>query len=65
MQVHYRNQCDFRTEDAERDLSARMIDMDEHYFTPTMAKHSQAEDVFSTRTRSYMNEGPHERPEVV
>ncbi|KAI9488025.1 autophagy-related protein 13-domain-containing protein [Zychaea mexicana] len=41
LHVEYRKNCDFRLEDSERDLSARMIDMDEHFFTPTMVQHRQ------------------------
>ncbi|KAI8381591.1 autophagy-related protein 13-domain-containing protein [Radiomyces spectabilis] len=41
LQVQYRKNCEFRVDDAEQDLSARFIDMDEHYFTPTMAKYQQ------------------------
>ncbi|CAO3642403.1 unnamed protein product [Mucor fragilis] len=41
LNVNYRRNCDFRTEDAERDLSAQFIDMDEQFFTPTMAKYQQ------------------------
>ena len=41
LQVEYRKNSDFRVEECERDLSARMIDMDEHFFTPTMVKHRQ------------------------
>jgi hypothetical protein len=36
----------------ERDLSARFIDMDEHYFTPTMAKYQQEQDMQRTRSAS-------------
>jgi hypothetical protein len=39
--VTYRRNCDFKVEDAERDLSAQFIDMDEQFFTPTMAKYQQ------------------------
>ena len=41
LHVEYRKNCDFQAEDSERDLSARMIDMDEHFFTPTMVQHRQ------------------------
>ncbi|KAL0140256.1 autophagy-related protein 13-domain-containing protein [Mucor lusitanicus] len=41
LNVQYRRNCDFRIEDAERDLSAQFIDMDEQFFTPTMAKYQQ------------------------
>ncbi|KAI8138958.1 autophagy-related protein 13-domain-containing protein [Fennellomyces sp. T-0311] len=41
LRVEYRKNSDFRVEDSERDLSARMIDMDEDFFTPTMVKHRQ------------------------
>lgn len=41
MNVNYRRSCDFRIEDSERDLSAQFIDMDEQFFTPTMAKYQQ------------------------
>lgn len=41
LNVTYRRNCDFRVEDSERDLSAQFIDMDEHFFTPTMAKYQQ------------------------
>lgn len=37
----YRRNCDFEVEDVERDLSAQFIDMDEQFFTPTMAKYQQ------------------------
>lgn len=37
----YRRNCDFKVEDAERDLSAQFIDMDEQFFTPTMIKYQQ------------------------
>ena len=37
----YRRNCDFKVEDSERDLSAQFIDMDEQFFTPTMAKYQQ------------------------
>lgn len=43
LNVTYRRNCDFRVEDSERDLSAQFIDMDEHFFTPTMAKYQQQE----------------------
>lgn len=36
----------------ERDLSARFIDMDEHYFTPTMAKYQHEQDMQRTRSES-------------
>ncbi|KAI9319664.1 autophagy-related protein 13-domain-containing protein [Dichotomocladium elegans] len=40
LQVLYRKNCDFRIEDSsEQDLSARMLDLNEHFFTPTMDKH--------------------------
>ncbi|KAF7732269.1 autophagy protein 13 [Apophysomyces ossiformis] len=45
LHVRYRRNCNFQIEDSERDLSARFIDMDEHYFTPTMAKYRQEQDV--------------------
>lgn len=41
LSVNYRRNCDFRIEDSERDLSAQFIDMDEQFFTPTMAKYQQ------------------------
>lgn len=41
LNVNYRRNCDFKVEDSERDLSAQFIDMDEQYFTPTMAKYQQ------------------------
>ncbi|KAG2209257.1 hypothetical protein INT47_005549, partial [Mucor saturninus] len=41
LNVTYRRNCDFKVEDAERDLSAQFIDMDEQFFTPTMAKYQQ------------------------
>ncbi|KAI8075403.1 autophagy-related protein 13-domain-containing protein [Gilbertella persicaria] len=41
LNVTYRRNCDFRVEDTERDLSAQFIDMDEQFFTPTMAKYQQ------------------------
>ncbi|KAI8645677.1 autophagy-related protein 13-domain-containing protein [Parasitella parasitica] len=41
LNVKYRRNCDFRIEDSERDLSAQFIDMDEQFFTPTMAKYQQ------------------------
>ncbi|CDH52478.1 autophagy protein [Lichtheimia corymbifera JMRC:FSU:9682] len=41
LQVQYRKNCDFRVEDSERDLSARMMDLHEQFFTPTMDKHRQ------------------------
>ncbi|CEP10443.1 hypothetical protein [Parasitella parasitica] len=41
LNVNYRRNCDFRIEDSERDLSAQFIDMDEQFFTPTMAKYQQ------------------------
>ncbi|KAI7877201.1 hypothetical protein K492DRAFT_181053 [Lichtheimia hyalospora FSU 10163] len=41
LQVQYRKNCDFRVEDSERDLSARMMDLHEQFFTPTMDKHKQ------------------------
>lgn len=39
--MQYRKNCDFRVEDSERDLSARMMDLHEQFFTPTMDKHRQ------------------------
>ncbi|KAG0168469.1 autophagy protein 13 [Apophysomyces sp. BC1015] len=44
LHVRFRRNCNFQLEDCERDLSARFIDMDEHYFTPTMAKYRQEQD---------------------
>ncbi|GAA5812067.1 hypothetical protein MFLAVUS_005516 [Mucor flavus] len=41
LNVSYRRNCEFKVEDSERDLSAQFIDMDEQYFTPTMAKYQQ------------------------
>jgi hypothetical protein len=41
LNVNYRRNCDFKVEDTERDLSAQFIDMDEQFFTPTMAKYQQ------------------------
>lgn len=41
LQVEYRSVCDFCVEDSERDLSARMIGIDEHFFTPTVERHRQ------------------------
>lgn len=41
LNVTYRRNCDFKVEDSERDLSAQFIDMDEQFFTPTMAKYQQ------------------------
>lgn len=36
--VSYRQNCRFRVDDTETLLSSRFIDMDENYFTPTMAR---------------------------
>lgn len=52
LKVEYRQNCDFQVDDMERDLSARFIDMDEHYFTPTMAKYQQEQDMQRTRSAS-------------
>jgi hypothetical protein len=52
LKVEYRRNCDFQVDDMERDLSARFIDMDEHYFTPTMAKYQQEQDMQRTRSAS-------------
>ncbi|KAI9304061.1 autophagy-related protein 13-domain-containing protein [Cunninghamella echinulata] len=41
LQVNYRRNCDFKVEDSECDISARFVDMDEHYFTPTITKYQQ------------------------
>ncbi|EPB89041.1 hypothetical protein HMPREF1544_04164 [Mucor circinelloides 1006PhL] len=45
LNVNYRRNCDFRIEDSERDLSAQFIDMDEQFFTPTMAKYQQQQQL--------------------
>ncbi|KAI8988522.1 autophagy-related protein 13-domain-containing protein [Mycotypha africana] len=37
----YRRNCDFKIEDTEKDLSSHFIDMDEQFFTPTLAKYQQ------------------------
>ncbi|KAI8066394.1 autophagy-related protein 13-domain-containing protein [Gongronella butleri] len=39
LQVQYRRNCEFQVEDVERDFSTRFVDMDEYYFTPTVAKY--------------------------
>lgn len=41
LRVQYRINTNFRVEDSERDMSGRMIDMDEDFFTPTMVQHKQ------------------------
>ncbi|KAI9289658.1 autophagy-related protein 13-domain-containing protein [Umbelopsis sp. AD052] len=57
LKVEYRRNCDFQVDDMERDLSARFIDMDEHYFTPTMAKYQQEQDMQRTRSASSYEAG--------
>lgn len=57
LHVKYRLNCDFQVDDMERDLSARFIDMDEHYFTPTMAKYQQEQDMQRTRSASSYETG--------
>lgn len=57
LKVKYRRNCDFQVEDMERDLSARFIDMDEHYFTPTMAKYQQEQDMQRTKSASSYEPG--------
>ncbi|KAI9266493.1 autophagy-related protein 13-domain-containing protein [Phascolomyces articulosus] len=67
LHVEYRKNCDFRAEDSERDLSARMIDMDEHFFTPTMVQHRQEQrprsvysyDEVSGSRYAHRNSPPH------
>jgi hypothetical protein len=51
LNVTYRRNCDFKVEDSERDLSAQFIDMDEQFFTPTMAKYQQQEYTTTNTTR--------------
>jgi hypothetical protein len=55
--VNYRRNCDFQVDDMERDLSARFIDMDEQYFTPTMAKYQQEQDMQRTKSASSYEPG--------
>ncbi|KAI9263756.1 autophagy-related protein 13-domain-containing protein [Sporodiniella umbellata] len=41
LSVTYRRNCDFKVEDRERDLSAKFLDMDEQFFTPTVRKYEE------------------------
>src|SRR4051794_11475494 len=57
LSVTYRLNCNFNVDDSERDLSSRFIDMDENYFTPTMAKHRQEQEYLEKVKWSSSNEG--------
>ncbi|CAG8457384.1 4027_t:CDS:10 [Ambispora leptoticha] len=55
LSVTFRSNCDFHIDDdSEAILSSRFIDMDENYFTPTMARYYQEEE---QRQRQLEREG--------
>ncbi|ORZ12262.1 autophagy-related protein 13-domain-containing protein [Absidia repens] len=51
LKVNYRRNCDFKVDDSEKDISARFVDMDEQFFTPTVAKYQQNYRTSPTRQR--------------
>ena len=45
LEVIYRNNCDFYIDDdSEAVLSSTLISIDEHYFSPTMARYYRQDD---------------------
>ncbi|KAG0212237.1 autophagy protein 13 [Mortierella sp. NVP41] len=41
LKVTYRSNCEFHVDESEAMLTSRFMDMDEHYFQPTIVTHSQ------------------------
>ncbi|KAI8337706.1 autophagy-related protein 13-domain-containing protein [Chlamydoabsidia padenii] len=51
LQVNYRRNCDFKVDEYEKDIGARFVDMDEQFFTPTIARYQQNYRETPTRQR--------------
>lgn len=60
--VEYRPEVDFHVEDMETVLSEKFIDMDEDWFTPTVARHRAEEEAKATRRISVPDGMPSNSP---
>lgn len=60
--VNYRSEVDFHVEDMETVLSEKFVDMDEDWFTPTVARHRIEDEARSTRKTSTLNAFPATSP---
>lgn len=52
LSVEYRSEVDFLVDDLESVLSEKLVDMDEEWFTPTMARHRMGEHSVPTSASS-------------
>ncbi|KAI9028081.1 hypothetical protein CLU79DRAFT_550507 [Phycomyces nitens] len=53
LQLLYRTSCDFQLEDANDSRNEPQAEIEENYFTPTMAKHRQEQDLFTDHGFAY------------
>lgn len=64
LSVEYRPEVDFHVEDLESVLSEKLVDMDEDWFTPTMARHRNESQPTSAASAASLNPSSASRPRV-